>query len=39
MKQKKTKKRAPKIKNRNNDLGLPENIRLVHSNEANPHDG
>ncbi|GEM_PF-5428171 len=39
MKRKKERKKSPKIKDRDNNLGLPENIRIVHSGEVNPHDG
>lgn len=38
MKRKKIRKQ-PKTEKRDNDLGLPDNIRIVHSGEANPHDG
>lgn len=39
MKKKKNRKRAPETEEKRENFGLPENIRVVHSGEANPHDG
>ena len=39
MKRKKMRKQPEKNEQKSERVGLPENLRVVHSGEPNPHDG
>ncbi len=39
MKKKKQRRPVPGKNEKHDNFGLPENIRVVHSGEPNPHDG
>ena len=39
MKRKKARKQTSRDEQKEERVGLPENLRVVHSGESNPHDG
>lgn len=39
MKRKKLRKQPPRDEQKEERIGLPEDLRVVHSGESNPHDG